>query len=262
MSAEPGRHRWRAAVLTYHSLDESGSVLSTPPGIFAEQMWVLAESGVRIVPLADLPGLMAATSTGTPVVALIFDDGYRSVAEHALPVLAKHGFPATVFVVSDYCGRTNAWPSQPPHVAGRPLLSWAELRTLGRAGVTPGCHSRTHRDLRRLSAAQLSEEVAGGKAQIEDALGTPVETFAYPYGMYDWRVRALAAGHFSLACATTLGFVASASDRFAIERLDMYYLRHLPLLARLFTPPVRGYLGLRRNLRDLRSRMRRPQTVH
>lgn len=252
MPAEPVRHRWRAAVLTYHSLDESGSVLSTSPCLFAEQMRVLTESGVRIVPLADLPGLMATAPTDAPVVALTFDDGFRSVVDHALPVLVDHDFPATVFVVSSYCGRTNAWPSQPAHVARQPLLGWADLRDLGRAGVSTGCHTRTHPDLRHLTATELSEEVAGAKAQIEDALGAPVETFAYPYGMYDRRVRALVTDHFSLACATTLGFVASASDRYAIERLDMYYLRRSPLLARLFTPSVRGYLGFRRILRDIR----------
>jgi peptidoglycan/xylan/chitin deacetylase (PgdA/CDA1 family) len=257
MSAEPVRHRWRAAVLTYHSLDESGSVLSTSPCLFAEQMQVLAESGVRIVPLMDLPGLMAAAPTDAPVVALTFDDGFRSVVEHALPVLVDHGFPATVFVVGGYCGRTNAWPSQPAHVARHPLLGWADLRALAQAGVSTGCHTRTHPDLRRLTAAELSEEVAGAKAQIEDGLGAPVETFAYPYGMYDRRVRALAADHFSLACATTLGFVASVSDRYAIKRLDMYYLRRLPLLAHLFAPSVRCYLGFRRSLRGIRAHTRR-----
>lgn len=260
MSAEPVRHRWRAAVLTYHALDESSSVLATSPSLFAEQMRILAESGVRIVPLTDLPSFLAETPTSEPVVALTFDDGFRSVYEHALPILAGYRFPATVFVVSNYCGRTNAWPSQPAHVARQPLLGWAELRELDRAGVRPGCHSSTHPDLRHLSPNEVSEEVAGAKARIEDALCVPVETFAYPYGAYNRRVRELVADHFSLACATTLGFVGPDSDPFAVERLDMYYLRRPTLLARLFTPSVRTYLRLRRSLREVRGRTRRPYT--
>src|SRR5438132_3962726 len=113
MSADPDRHCLRAAVLTYHAIDESGSVLSTSPRLFAQQMQILAASGVRTVPLTDLPNLISAASTSAPVVALTFDDGFMSVYEYALPVIAGYGFPATVFVVSDYCGRTNAWPSQP-----------------------------------------------------------------------------------------------------------------------------------------------------
>jgi hypothetical protein len=53
MSAEPGHHRLRAAILTYHAIDESGSVLSTSPGLFTQQMQILAESGVRVVPLTE-----------------------------------------------------------------------------------------------------------------------------------------------------------------------------------------------------------------
>ena len=257
MSAEPGRLPLRVAILTYHAIDDSGSVLSTTPRLFARQMRVLAESGFRIVPLTDLPDLISAPSTGEPVVALTFDDGFLSVYENALPLLARYGFPATVFVVSDFCGQTNGWPSQPPLIPRQPLLGWSELRELARAGVRPGCHTRTHPDLCGLALDEVSEELAGAKARIEDGLGAPVETFAYPYGAYDQHVRALAAAHFSLACATTLGFVGLHSDPFALERLDMYYLRDPPLLARLFTPPVRGYLHLRRSLRDLRARAHR-----
>jgi peptidoglycan/xylan/chitin deacetylase (PgdA/CDA1 family) len=253
MSAEASRHFVRAAILTYHAIEEWRSVLSTPPRLFAQQMRVLADSGVRVVPLTDLPRLIASPSAGPPAVALTFDDGFLSVYDHALPALAEHGFPATVFVVSDYCGRTNGWPTQPPLVSRRPLLGWRELRELARAGVKPGCHSRTHPDLRNLGPDEMSEEIAGAKARIEDAVGVPVETFAYPYGAYDGTVRALAAAHFSLACATTLGFAGPRSDPFALERLDMYYLRNLALLARLFASPVQGYLRVRRMLRDLRS---------
>ena len=261
MSAEPDRHGCRAAILTYHAIDEAGSVLSTPPRVFAEQMRILAESGIRTVALADLPNVISAKSAGAPVVALTFDDGFLSVYEHALPVLASYGFPATVFVVSDYCGRTNAWPSQPARVARQPLMGWRELRELGRAGVRPGCHTRSHPDLRGLAPGEMSDQVIGAKARIEDALGVPVETFAYPYGAYDRQVRALVAAHFSIACATTLGFVGSNSDPFAVERLDMYYLRSPALVARLFTPSVSGYLRLRRSLRDLQARGHRPTTV-
>ena len=253
MSAEPGRNRWRAAILTYHAIDETQSVLSTPPRVFAEQMRILAESGIRVVDLSDLPSLMSAKSASERVVALTFDDGLLSVYEHALPIIASYGFPATVFVVSDYCGRSNAWPSQPARVARQPLMGWSKLRELVRAGVRPGCHTRSHPDLQSLTSSGISEEVIGAKARIEDVLGVPVDTFAYPCGAFDAQVRALAAANFSLACTTTLGFVSSDSDPFAVERLDMFYLQSPGLLARLFTPPVRSYLRLRRCARDLRQ---------
>ena len=256
MSAKPRYHPSRVirgAILTFHAIDWSGSVLSTSPPLFAEQMRVLAESGARIVPLPDLPSLITAPSTPAPVVALTFDDGFLSVYEHALPVLTHYGFPATVFVVSDYCGRTNGWPSQPAQVKRQPLLNWQELHELIHAGVSVGCHTGTHPDLRNLATSEMSQEITGAKSRIEEALGVAVEAFAYPYGAYNHEVRALVASEFSLACATTLGFVGSDSDPFALERLDMYYLRRPALFARLFTPPVRNYFRFRRSLRDLRA---------
>jgi peptidoglycan/xylan/chitin deacetylase (PgdA/CDA1 family) len=128
-------------------------------------------------------------------------------------------------------------------------MDWSELREMVCAGVRPGCHTRSHPDLRSLASSEISEEVIGAKLRIEDVLGGPVDTFAYPYGAFDQRVRALVADHFSLARATTLGFVSSDSDPFAVERLDMYYLQRPTSLARLFRPSVRGYLRLRRSLR-------------
>jgi len=42
-----------------------------------------------------------------PVAAITFDDGYRDVCEQALPVLARKGIPATMFVVTELVGRTD-----------------------------------------------------------------------------------------------------------------------------------------------------------
>ena len=61
----------------------------------------------RVVPLAD--ALDAPLPPGKPVVAITFDDGYRSVREHALPILEQHGFPATMFVPTAYVGDENRW---------------------------------------------------------------------------------------------------------------------------------------------------------
>jgi hypothetical protein len=82
-----------------------------------------------------------------------------------------------------------------------------------------------------------------------------VDAFAYPYGTSNGTVTRLVQAHFALACATTLGFVRPASDRFALERLDMYYLRRPAVFRRLFTREMEAYVRFRRGLRDLRQRV-------
>jgi len=238
------------AILAYHSLDHSRSVLSTSPGIFAEQMKVLRDAGVRVVSLSDVADRKCSNRENE--VVLTFDDGFRNVYQHALPVLQSYGFPATVFLVTDYCEKTNSWPGQTVTIEREPLLAWREIQEMSRAGISFGSHTRTHPDLRKLSTEEAEEELASSKKAIADATGRPIDTLAYPYGAYDAAVRNLARQHFRLACSTHLGFVKRDSDLFALERIEMYYFQSALLFRHLFSPATGAYLGVRKQLRRLR----------
>ena len=237
----------RRAILTYHSLDDSGSVISVPPALFRRQLQALKDSRVPVVPLRDLP------STVSPAVALTFDDGYQNFADLAAPELAGHGFPATVFLVTSFCGRTNDWPGQWPAIPRLPLMSWTTIRSLSRAGLDFGAHTATHPNLSQLDEAAARDEILASKREVADRLGLPVESFAYPYGSASAAVRRLVAENFSHGCATNLGFVTPASRPEALERLDVYYLSRLYFFRHLFDTPARGYLALRGLLREWRT---------
>ena len=240
------------AILTYHSLDESGSVLSTPPSVFAEQMRILNESDVKVVPLWGVGDTLKGTVPSKPLVAITFDDGFMSVYEQGFPVLVRYGLPATIFLVTDYCGKMNDWPSQPHWVKRQPLLGWTEAREMSMAGITFGSHTRTHPDLRTLPPHQIEEELLVSKKSIEDALGRSVDLFAYPYGANNEKTRNISQRFFSLCCSTRLGFVRRESDPFALERLDMHYLRHPFVFRPLFSKRTNLYIHSRRIIRDLR----------
>ena len=243
------------AILTYHSIDDSGSVLSISPRIFAEHMRILAERGVEIVSLREIVRRMNGQGGAGPAVAITFDDGFRNVYEQGFPILRQYRFPATVFLVTDYCGGMNSWPSQPASITRQPLLSWTQIKEMNQAGITFGSHSRTHPNLTKVSARATEDELVGSKQAIEDGLGAPVDTFAYPYGAYQDRVKELTRAHFALACSTTLGFVNPGSDGFALERLDMYYFQRVFLMRHLFSPAVAAYIRARGIMRGLRTRL-------
>jgi len=234
----------RRAILTYHSLDDSGSVISVNPPLFARQMGALAASGVPVARLAEL------RSTPAPAVALTFDDGFQNFAEAAAPVLARYRFPATVFLVSGYCGAANDWPSQWPGVPRLPLMGWTTIQELSRAGVEFGAHTATHPDLGRLDEGAIREEILSSKRRVEDATGQEALAFAYPYGAMPEPARRLVAEHFRAGCSTRLGFVTAASRPEALARLDVYYLSRLSLFRHLFASPARWYLALRGIIRE------------
>ena len=119
-------------------------------------------------------------------VVLTFDDGCRCFRDHALPELAARGMTATLFVVSGALGGTNRWDEEKGE-RREELLDAAGLRELSAAGIEIGSHGRNHRDLSICSEAELHEEIAGSKADLEAVLGTPVRTFCYPYGRLNAR---------------------------------------------------------------------------
>lgn len=234
------------SILTFHSVDASGSVISIAPRQLERLLVGIREAGHQILPLRAL----LDRPPGAPAVALTFDDGMASVLEGAAPVLEEHDAPATLFLTTGVVGATNRWPGQSSDVPELPMLSWSQVEALTRRGFTIEAHSRTHPDLTDISDAQLAEELEEPAAEIEARLGRRPEGFAYPYGYFDDRIKAAAAGTYRYAVTTRFGFLGEARDWMALPRLDTYYLRDGRL--RFGGPTHRAYLGLRGWLRRLR----------
>ena len=116
----------KTTVLMYHALADERSAISLPPSVFQRQMRLLHEGGFRVISMSDLvSSLQSGEELPGKSVVLTFDDGFESVYTNAFPVLQRYGFPATVFLVADYCGKTNDWPSQP---GGIPSFPGQQLR--------------------------------------------------------------------------------------------------------------------------------------
>jgi peptidoglycan/xylan/chitin deacetylase (PgdA/CDA1 family) len=207
-------------------------------------MEFLASSSIPVVPLDE--------AVRRPnCIALTFDDGFRNLLDHAIPVLDRLRLPATIFVVSRYCGRSNDWPSQHAGVPRLSLMGWDDLAGLP-PGISTGAHTDTHPDLNGLPETECEKELGDCQNQIEQRLGKPVRWLAYPYGSGSANVRSAAARHFDLAVGTSLRFVSSRSSALDLPRIDAYYLRGRSSLDRLFRPSGALYIGVRRAFRDAR----------
>lgn len=161
-------------------------------GRFAWQMGWLKHAGYHVISLDEAwQGLFAGKPLPPRAVVLTFDDGYENFAEHAWPILRKHGFPATVFLVSSLIGAKADWLDD---MGERPaLMSKDTIRRLHAEGVTFGSHAVTHVRLSQQTPDEQRRQIAGSKAGLEDLLGAAVRHFCYPYGDYDTHCRDLVA---------------------------------------------------------------------
>jgi peptidoglycan/xylan/chitin deacetylase (PgdA/CDA1 family) len=211
-------------ILMYHAVAENPSAatrrLSVTPRSLDEQIAFLVDRGFTGMTFSDLAD---AFETGKALpkrpVVLTFDDGYADFARAAWPILRRYDFPATVFV-------TTGWISDAgPRAAGTPLdrmLSWAQVRELGAAGIEVGAHSHSHPELDQIADVTLREELCVGLALIEDCIGAPVRALAYPFGYSSPRVR-LAARAAGYRCAAAVRNVRAtpSDDIFMLPRLTI-----------------------------------------
>lgn len=236
-------------ILTYHSIDPSGSPISVSPDAFRRHVRWLASGKVRVVPLPEL--LRGPTDVGA--VAVTFDDAFTSFAEIAWPMLREHGIPATVFVPTGHAGRTNRWPDETyVGIPELPLLDWDPLARLAGEGVVLEAHSVTHRDLRTLDDRALAEELTGAADRIAAVAGRRPTILAYPYGFADARVAAAAASAYAYACTDEFRLLGPREDPRRIPRLDAYYFQTSGILERWGSPLFAAYVAARRFGRRVR----------
>jgi peptidoglycan/xylan/chitin deacetylase (PgdA/CDA1 family) len=238
------------AILTWHSVDPSGSPISVSLEEFRRQVAWLASGAVRVVPLEDL----LARPEEPSAVALSFDDGFANFAELAAPLLAEHGFPVTLCVVTGHVGGDNRWGGRvAPGIPVLPLLDWDALGRLAGAGVAIAAHTRSHPRLTDLSPQQLEEELRQPVLELERRLGIRPEGMAYPFGAVNERVAAETARHYRWALTTSLARLNGRNQAHRLPRIDAWYLRAPRRLAGFGSAGFRRWLGLRRLGRRLRG---------
>ncbi|KJR40338.1 polysaccharide deacetylase [Candidatus Magnetoovum chiemensis] len=215
-------------ILTYHNISKplkyiSHQGLYVTPRMFDLQMRYLKFSGFKAVSLFEMLDILNGSyKYNSNVVSLTFDDGYEDFDENAFPILRKYGFCATVFIVSDLIGKTNAWDRGQMHSVKKFLMDWQRIRYLSSQGVYFGCHSKTHPSLVKIGKEQLEAELIDSKKDIEMRLDKKIDFFCYPYGDYNDHVKEeVKKAGYSLALTTKRGPIEPATDAFALPRVSI-----------------------------------------
>ncbi len=244
----------RIPILTYHSIDNSGSVISTSPEKFHRQMQYLNDSSCNVISLEKVVSCIRENRSFPPrSVAITFDDGFKNNYDIAYPVLKEYGFNAIIFLVTGYCGRNNRWPGQLPEIPELDLLQWDEIKEMANNGIDFGAHTVNHPNLPELTLEQAEDEIVDSKKEIEAHLKKNIVCFAYPYGGKTNKFSKILSNEFQCTVTTELKVANLDSDIYSLPRIDMYYFSRNNLFARIGTSRFFNYIKYRKFLRSLRN---------
>ena len=208
-------------VLTYHSIDESGSKISVSRAQLDRHIRYLKRTGYSSLSLRDaVRRVRERRELPQRAVVITFDDGYRNNLRDALPVLTAYGFTATVFVTTGYIGKTNRWPNQHSSIPKLPMMTWDEIKEMRRAGIDFGAHSHSHTRLTEVEPEEARREMLRSKSEIEERLGEAIDLLAYPYGSYNGEVKEIASSLFEAAIANRPGRLHAGGDLYALDRIN------------------------------------------
>jgi peptidoglycan/xylan/chitin deacetylase (PgdA/CDA1 family) len=247
-----------ALILTYHAVEDGPVPLCFPPKAFRAHLDAIAEAEAEVLTVSEMAAALHDGDLPDKAVAITFDDGFRSVVEHAAPMLHARSLPATVFAVSGHLGGENDWPSQPKRAPRRPLATAEELSELVAEGWEIGCHGQRHAPLSGATPGTIDHELIDARKELAKATGADVRAFAFPYGaLPSDDARDILAHHYAAACTTDLGPVRPDSDVLALPRIETHYVRRADLLRRAIEGTLDTYIGARRRLAKARRVLRR-----
>lgn len=176
----------QVTILGYHRFENPAKdPLAITTEEFRRQMQALKDAGIPVIPMEDFLAWRRGEKEIPERSAVItIDDGYNCTYHTAWPILKEFGYPFTYYVYTNYIS------------AGGRSITWEQLKEMRAAGVDIGSHSISHDNMVRPKRAKgvdysawLRDELRKSKEIIEQNLGVPVRTFAYPYGIQNEAVR-------------------------------------------------------------------------
>lgn len=196
-------------ILMYHSIgsEEDMGTLDVTTENFLKQMKFIAEHNYKVISLdeyadAALEGEVIPAKS----VVITFDDGYENNYINAFPILKERGFPATIFVISNFVGRAG-------------YLSWEQIGEMIKNGISIGVHTANNAYLPDLTVEKIRAELSESKQAIERNTGDTVTLLCYPTGGYTQDAIDIARDlGFKAACTTNRG---RGDNIYAIRRIKM-----------------------------------------
>jgi peptidoglycan/xylan/chitin deacetylase (PgdA/CDA1 family) len=205
----------RLTILTYHSInDEINPDETVTPEEFEKQLQYIKEN-YKVISLEDaVEYLQTDIKKISDSIVITFDDGYSDNYHNAYPLLKKHNFPATIFLISDLINDK-----------GGKYLSQSQIHEMMDNNISFGSHTISHRILTGLRNDEIIGEIRDSKDILESQLGNKINSFAYPVGTRadfdDETAEIVKEYKYTCACSNVYGMNDENSDIFALKRIGI-----------------------------------------
>lgn len=213
-------------ILLYHRVGpRDGSYMdayTVSPEAFLAQMEQIHREGWRPTSIAAAFG-GGARNPPRRSLAITFDDGYASNREYAWPILERLGFPSDTFVVTERLAQSNLWDG--PEEGVWPILSREQLADANSKLMRFHSHSATHPELTSIAddSEAVERELKRSLAGPSASLSNWGDGFAYPYGVWSWRVvEQVRAAGYRWACTCLEGLNSPRTDPFLLRRVEIH----------------------------------------
>jgi peptidoglycan/xylan/chitin deacetylase (PgdA/CDA1 family) len=215
------------AVLLYHRVDpelQNDPIdINIHPEKFRQQIEIFAKR-YNVLTVAEMLGYLNNNKPFPPnSICITFDDSYKSIYDHAIPVLKEFNLPACFFLNDGYLGTERTYPWDNELEAKQAMMSWDEARDILSSGFEVGVHTTNHLDLGTLDKEKAETEIYKSRQVLEHELEGSFSFFSIPFGkkenFTDETISIIKAGDFSCNFSAYGGFVDSGSDIYNLLRI-------------------------------------------
>lgn len=199
--------------------DVSGELhdsITTPIAVFEQFVDFIHDGGYGLCSMGEY--LAKSKNERKRFIVCTFDDGYKNLVSVAMPILAKYGYTATVFVCTDLIGKDNTWNNKDATL--RLHLNFDDITKLKEKGWEIASHGVTHRNLLKLSDTEVDHELSESKRLLSSIAGVVI-TYAYPYGAYNEYIKSCVEKYYKYAFSVSQGGTSLAVDQFQLRRYSI-----------------------------------------
>ncbi|MCF8094538.1 MAG: polysaccharide deacetylase family protein [Desulfobacteraceae bacterium] len=213
-SGHPDPGQIQAFIYHHFGMEEKYPSTSVSVKQFKAHLDYLEKNDYTVLTLGNALDLISSEDQLPEKIAVItMDDGYRSIWQHAVPILDEYGYTATVFIPTS-------------HVGGNNYLTWRQIAELQKKGFEIGNHSHSHEYFLNHSKEKISKKFEADLEKSHELfrrhLNKTPKLYAYPFGEYNPEmIKVLKKYGYLAAAAQKSGVICTESNRFVLPRFPM-----------------------------------------